>query len=879
MRVTRGLVLVLALLAGARAAAAQELWPGASYDPSIPTIKSVLGHELGEAISTPEELTMYLRALAAAAPDRTYLFEYARTWERRPLHILVIGSPARIAGLAALKTNLQHFADPRTISASDGDRLVKELPVVIWLMHAVHGNEISSSDAALMEAYHLLASKNDPVVDAIRKDALVLIDPLENPDGRSRFVSMNGLGQAATPDSDAGSAEHDEGWPSGRSNHYLFDMNRDWFSRSQPETRGRERVVLDYFPQVVVDLHEMGGNGTYYFAPPADPVNPYITGPQASWLEKFGRANAARFDERGFAYFIREVYDSFYPGYGESWPMYHGAIGMTYEQASARGLSYKRDDGTVLTYRDGILHHFTSAITTCYTAATNREQILHDFLEYRRSAISDGEKSSTREYVLTPGSDVTLADRLAENLASQGIDVRRAEEAFTIGTRKIAAGAYLVSNAQPSGRLLRNLLEPDVRQPEAFVKEQDRRRKKRIGDQIYDVTAWNLPDLSDVEVVTSPQALSVKATPVVPGQVRPATPLPAAKVAYVLPWSSGAAATVADALRAGLMVQQASEPFAIAGRQFGAGAAIVRVAGNPPNAAETLGRLARSHGAEVVALDTGWVDSGISLGSGEVVPLKAPRVVLAWDTPTQTLSAGWARYVLERRYGLPVTAVRVHSLDSFDLTKTDVIVLPQGNYGSAIGEDLVRRLKEWVRGGGTLVTLGDASRWASTEKVGLIDARPEMRDGKPEGAEDKDKDKKPAEPVKPFDYDKAIQPDRERPENTPGSVLRVELDTEHYLSSGTDGEVQVMVEGRRVFTPVRLDQGANVGVYAKKDRLVAAGLVWDDARTQLAEKAYLVEEPMGKGRVIAFAEDPNYRAFTEASELLFINAVLLGPAH
>ena len=178
---------------------------------------------------------------------------------------------------------------------------------------------------------------------------------------------------------------------------------------------------------------------------------------------------------------------------------------MTYEQASARGLAFKREDGTVLTYRDGILHHFTSAITTCYTAATNREQILRDFLEYRRSAISDGEKSSTREYVLTPGSDATLADRLAESLASQGIDVRRAAEAFTIGTRKIAAGAYLVSNAQPSGRLLRNLLEPDVHQPEAFVKEQDRRRKKRLGDQIYDVTAWNLPDLYDVEVVTSSQ--------------------------------------------------------------------------------------------------------------------------------------------------------------------------------------------------------------------------------------------------------------------------------------------------------------------------------------------------------------------------------------
>ena len=267
-----------------------------------------------------------------------------------------------------------------------------------------------------------------------------------------------------------------------------------------------------------------------------------------------------------------------------------------------------------------------------------------------------------------------------------------------------------------------------------------------------------------------------------------------------------------------------------------------------------------------------------------MVALKAPRVVMAWDTGTQPMSAGWTRYTLERRFGQPVTAVRVGSLSRVDFTRVDVLVLPSGTY-TAIAGDGLRRLKDWINAGGTLITIAEASRWAARDNVGLLSTSTELKGGKPEGetpTADKpgDKDKKEGSAsAGPIDFDKAIQPDRERPDGTPGALLRVLLDPEHWLSSGTDGEIQAMVEGARIFTPLKLDKGRNVGIYGKGDTLVASGLVWSDARTQYASKPYLMDQPLGEGHVIAFAEDPNYRAFTEATSLLFINAVLLGPAH
>ncbi len=873
-----GLVVAVAMQATAAAVAEPPLVPGARYDARIPTLTQTVGHDFGAEISSPDQVIAYLKALAAAAPDRTRLVEYARSWQGRPLHVLVVASPERIGALDDVTRELRRLADPRGLAAADAEALVGRLPVVTWLMHAVHGNEISSTDAALAEAYHLLAAQGDPVVDLILRESIVLIDPLQNPDGRARFVSQYQMGRAARPDPEPLAAEHDEPWPGGRSNHYLFDMNRDWFAQSQPETRGRTALYLEWFPHVVVDLHEMGGESTYYFAPPADPLNPHITKAQVGWFDTFGRQNARVFDERGFAYFNREVFDSFYPGYGESWPIFHGAVGMTYEMASARGLVWRRRDDTELTYRDGVVRHFVAALETAATAARHRERLLRDFLDYRRSAVQEGERGPVREYLIPPGYDPARTERFARLLVAQGFEVGRADAAFALGAREYPVGTFVVPAAQPAGRLLRNLMDPHVAQPEAFVAEQDRRRRARLPDQMYDVTAWSLPLAFDVDVVTADRPSGAKTTAVAADAPRPVAPLAQAKVGYLLPWGTGTAATAVEALAAGVRVRTVDLAFTLDGRRYPAGTALVRTSENDAAALSRFSALVARHGVEAVPIDSAYVEEGPSLGSNQVRALKSPRVLLAWDQPTSSLSAGWARYTIERRYGQAVTAVRVATLARVDLRRFDVIVLPAGNYGSVITGDVLRRLKDWVQAGGTLVTLGEASRWASRENVGLLATTTELRGGRPE-VDPSDRDQKRADPPsQPIDLSEVVQPERERPERTPGAMVRVVLDTEHWLSAGSDGQIQAIVDGARVFTPITLDKGRNVGVYEVKDRLVAGGLVWPEAGDQLAQKAYLVYQPMGRGHVVAFAEDPNFRAFTEATQLLLINALVLGPA-
>ncbi|MEO6596913.1 MAG: M14 family zinc carboxypeptidase [Planctomycetota bacterium] len=878
-------------------APAQPFAPDVTYDTKIPTLEQVVGHAMGTEISTHADVEKYLQALATASP-RMQLVEYGASWEGRRLWYAIVGSPTNLARLPEIRAGMRRLADPRGLTEGDGDALVHTLAAVGWLANCVHGDEPSGTDAALHVLYHLLAASNDPVVDRILDQCVVLVDPLQNPDGRDRFVQSTRAARGRWPDATPLGAEHSQPWPGGRVNHALFDMNRDWFAMSQPETQARVHAFFDWWPLVYVDLHEMGGNSTYYFAPPAAPVHSEITKDQRQWLTRYGQNNARWFDRFGFEYFTREAYDSFYPGYGEGWPTFQGSIGMTFEMASARGIVFRRSDDSLLFYRDGVHRHFTASMATLETLASNREAALRSFVGNRLAATQRGANGPVRAYLFPDRGDRTRLARLCNLLIAQGIEVHRATGELRCGkampltggaaaAKKFPVGTYLVSMAQPASTLATVLLQPHFDMDASFLAEQKRREARRLRTEFYDLSAWALPLLFGVEAYSSEDVVDGERVLLRAGDATAgALPVRAEppKVAYVVAWGqNGAAALLAELLRLGVKVRCIDRTFRLDGVDYPAGSYVVRVRDQVQDLHARLRELAVAHGVSPYCADSSWVESGPDFGSGHSLVLQVPRVAMAWDRPVNANSAGWVRYLLEQRYGVPVTPVRTHQLDAVDLDHFTVLILPESSgYGQVLGKGGAEAIKGFVQRGGVLITFGSATRWLCEENVKLLASEAESR-LKPKGEKDGDKPKdceKPKEgadkkPEEPFNYDKAILPDKESPPSTPGAILAVTLDRDHWLAFGYDGTASVVHDSANIFTPVKLDRGTNVAIYAPAEQLVRAGFVWDEAKRQLPQKAFLVHQPHGKGHVVAFAEDPNVRAFADGLNLLLLNAVLL----
>jgi putative intracellular protease/amidase len=872
------------------AAAAEEFWPGAEYDPAIPSFEAVLGHDPGERLVAHADMFRYLEALASAAPDRIRLFDYATSWQGRRLGYAIVGSPTNLARLDEIRSGMQRLAEPRTLTTAEAEALMARLPAVVWLSYGVHGDEISSPDAGLLTAYHLLAARGDELVDEVLADAIVIINPTQNPDGRDRFVHGFRAALGLEPSAHRFAAEHVQPWPGGRTNHYLFDLNRDWVMLSQPETQGLSRVLREWYPLVHVDLHEMGTDSTYFFPPTSDPANPNITQAQLQAMELFGRNNGHWFDRFGFPYFTRDVYDAFYPGYGDMLPTHHGSIGMTYEQASVRGLVARRADGTIFHFRDSVRQHFVASLSTAQTAARHRLEMLGAFHDYRRSAVEEGSRGAVREYVLPRSGDVSLVDEAAALLVEHGIEVRRATAARSACGSDVPEGSYFVSLAQPTKRLIRSLLDPEVPLDSDFLAEQERLRAKRLEHQMYDIVAWSIPLSWNLDLVTCGEPVGGADLVPVTSERSGGGVSGTAEVAYLVPWgSSSAGRFLTAALREGLTVTSNAKGFRQGEVQYPSGTLIVPIAANGASVHETVLRLARESGAEVAHTDQSWVDEGASFGSPHAVRLLAPEIGLAWDRPTSPSSVGATRFVIERRFGYPVTPVRTASLTAADLADLDVLILPNGGgYEATMGSAGAARLKRWVADGGVLVALGGATAFVADSDVALLDVQQEnsitaavaeKKAGEAKTAKERPNRVPGRELTSEDDLEEATRPEDVLPDAPPGVLVRAQTDADHWLGAGAREGVNVLLTGSAIFTPIKRDKGANVLRFAAADELIASGHLWEENRRQLAYKPFVVVQRHGRGLVIAFTADPSFRAYIRGLDVLLLNALFRAPAH
>jgi len=857
--------------AASTAADPEDFWPRTTYNPDVPEIADVLGYGYGMKISSPREIIRYAEALAAYDPGRVKLVEYARSWQNRPLIYLVISSKDNMDRLAETQFNMMRLSDPVGLSSDSIENLVESTLPVSWLAYGVHGDEISSSDAALLTAYHLLAAKNSPEVDQILAATIVVIDPSQNPDGRARFVDHYRQTFGLEPAPHRLAAERVQPWPGGRHNHYLFDMNRDWFALTQPETKGRVKHYLKFQPVVYVDVHEMGSNGSYYFPPPAEPYNPHITKNQKNNLELYGKANAGAFDRFLFDYFTREIFDAYYPGYGDTWPTFQGAVGMTFEMASARGLAALRNDGKLLTYRMGVHRHFVSSVSTLLTTAKNRQSLMEGFVQHRLAATND-----RNQYLFAAG-DTSLQIKLAKLLVEQGIVVHQMTDDTRACGTSYPKGTIVVKSGQPSGRLVRTLLDAESKIENGYWEGQERRRREGLPVEVYDVLAWSVPALFNLGVEVCGNRIANLAPFEEPITVYKLTQ---SNLAYLVPWGQRSAiAFLSSALRHEITVRTADKGFTISGREYAPGTLVIMVKDNMQGLHAWLQNLSGQHGVEVVPLNSSWTTAGINFGSNAMKELVAPRIAIAWDYPTRSYSAGNTRFVIERQFGYPTTPIRTSYLAAPELVDFDVLILPNGHgYANVLGKSGMENIKAWVNQGGVLITLDHATRFLMQDGLGLLgtklEARDEViRDEEGSGLTD-------ATFIDSMEeYNTLIHTTSNKPDQIPGVLLQGEVNRDHWLSGGVADTLNFMVIGNDVYTPLKRDAGINLVKFSAEEELVVGGYIWEENRGQLAHKPAVMTRKVGRGQVIAFTSDPAFRAYMDGLNVLLANAIFKAPAH
>ena len=854
---------------------------GKTFDPSIPTIQSVLGYDFGEHITRHRDMETYLNALSKAT-SQIKVETIGKTYEGRSLYYVVLSSKENMDRLEEYRQANLRLTDPRVVSTDEAKQVIEKNPVFVGLSYSVHGNEHSGVEAGLAIIYYLLAAQ-DAETKEIMRNSIVIVDPMQNPDGRERFIHYFYTTAGKRPNPDQNAAEHNEVWPSGRTNHHLFDMNRDWTVLSQIETRARIKAYQRYKPHVYVDVHEMGENATYFFPPPTYPQNPNLPKTLPDWWKKLGRSIAAEFDRFGIEYYTEEGFDFWYPGYGDSWPTYNGAISGTFEQGSVRGLVVRRTDGVIVHYKDAIFHHFLSSLATCKMSSANRKEKLKDFYDFHTSAIQEGKTGPIREYIIRRSTDPGQADRALEILLFHGIEVKQAKSPFNATvhsyfkekpeTIEFQSGDYIIPLEQPLKRLIQVMFEKEPLFEKSFLEAEAKRREEDEPTELYDITAWSMPLAMGLDAYWSSSRTTTAIQPITSLPKKTIT-TPQATYAYLLEYRSNQdLKTANELLKRNVRVHFTTKPFTLNGRVYRAGSFIIKVKDNVTNLNSAVSEVAQKTGAEFSTTQTGWTEQGPDLGSNDIVFLKQPKILVVMNMPTDSYSYGEIFYMFDQTYDLEFTPMQTFYLKFINPKDYNVIILPDesnlyGGYESVLGKSGVQQLKTWVELGGTLIAIQGAAAF--------LGKNGELTDIKPIKKFIKDS----AEPVEDKEKDKEEEKEKkatESPDFVLGSIARVKLYLKHFLSYGYENEeLPVFVNSSNVFS-VPPDQKP-VATYTSAETLKIGGLFWDITKKRLEKKAYLTEESLGEGHVILFSENPNFRAAWEGLNKLFMNGVMFGPS-
>ena len=826
-------------------------FPGAGAAQAPPSPQDVLGWDIGERFTSVPQVQRYFDALAAVSPLVT-VEEYGRTNEDRPLLQVVIASAAHRARLDAILAANRELSDPDT-PLERAEEIARDNPAVVYFSYGVHGNESSSTEAALWTAWDL--ARGAPEVAGVLDAAVVVIDPVTNPDGRNRYVEFYRSVRGVEPDPDPFTREHREPWPGGRTNHYYFDLNRDWTWVSQVETRARLATWDRWTPQVHVDFHEMGPNSSYFFFPPALPINPIYPQHVARWSQRIGDGNAAAFDAQGWLYFTEETYDLFYPGYGDSWPSLLGAIGMTYEQAGggSAGLAYLRSDGDILTLRQRATQHRTAGQATLRTVAEGKADLLLGFAETYRT-VDEGHP----DFLLVPGTEGFGTERLAallDHLDTQGIRYEVAQRAFDARAtphpgwtvrERFPEGTVRVQARQPRGRLAVTLLQSETVLDATYS---------------YDVSAWSLPYGYGVE------AHAVDETPdagwSAPGEgpaVQAATGVP---YGYLVRPGFHAWPALVSFLEEGGRGRVLSEPFSVGDVAYPRGTILLPRALNEDLATRAM---AAGLGPWLEPVASAITSEGPDLGTGRAGNLSLPTVVLVGGEGTSSLSFGAHRYFLDHRLGLSYDAVNAEDLGGTDLSEVDVVIVPSaGGIAGRLGDGGMEALESWVRDGGTLVAVaGGASAMGR-----MVDIEVRRSAGPEEGER----------------LGRALRTRAERQlerweSQTPGTVLEVSLDPGHPLAFGA-GAMPMGADRMFVLstgTGFEPSEGFETAAWFDDDAQGVSGVIGEETVDRLQRSSWLVERRLGGGSLILFADDPLFRMMWYSGFQPYANALLLGPA-